>query len=160
MRVPIRASASDESTPHPSSGADEEMVGDGGRILVIDDYADNRRLFAAHLRRAGYEVEEIGDGFEALRSIVDRGEIAALDGIVLDIQLPGMDGCQIARVVRAAEVDVAIVAASANGTSDERGRCLAAGCDEVVAKPLSGEELVAAVRRSLRRRRMHRSAPA
>jgi CheY-like chemotaxis protein len=158
MRFPIRTGRAAEAAVGVPSPSEQEIEGVTGRVLVVDDHADNRRLFATYLRRAGFEVEEATDGFEALRSIVERGEVDALDGVILDIQLPGMDGCQIARVVRAAEVDVAIVAATAHGTNSERDRCLAAGCDEVIAKPLTGDELLAAVRQAIRGRQMRRVA--
>ncbi len=160
MRVPIRTASSADSLALDLGAADQETAATVGRVLVVDDHSDNRRLFVTYLRRGGFEVEETGDAFAALRSIVERGVPDALDGVILDIQLPGMDGCQIARVVRAAEIDVAIVAATAHGTGEERDRCLAAGCDEVVAKPLTSDELLTAVRRALRRRRMHRVAAA
>jgi CheY-like chemotaxis protein/PAS domain-containing protein len=122
-----------------------------GRVLLVDDHGDNRALFALNLRRMGLTVEEAANGDQAMSAILVREGREPLDLVVLDMQLPGIDGYGVARAVRAAGQRVPIIATTAHGMQGERERCLAAGCDEVALKPISREDLIAVVHRVMRR---------
>ena len=118
------------------------------RILVVDD---DKRI-AASVRRAlayeGYEVEEAHDGFDAL--IAARNNRP--DAVVLDLMLPGMDGIEVCRRLRAAGDDVAVLMLTAKTSVGERVEGLDSGADDYLTKPFAHEELLARVRSLLRRR--------
>jgi two-component system sensor histidine kinase EvgS len=106
-------------------------------ILVVDDNAFNRSVLVKQVAALGYEADQAGDGEEALR--MWRGHHYAL--VLADCQMPGMDGFAFARAVRAEEAGrpgtprVPIVAWTANVMPDDVEACLAAGMDDVLAKP-------------------------
>jgi CheY-like chemotaxis protein len=131
---------------HPSDGAALQ-----GRILLVDDHADIRGLFAHYLRRAGAEVEECESGIAALQRMMPRPDGVGLDLVLLDMQLPGHDGYAVTRIARAAGCRLPIVAITAHAIGDERSRCLAAGCDDFATKPLTRAELLDVAGRHLRR---------
>jgi two-component system response regulator MprA len=116
------------------------------RILVVDD--DSR--IAASLRRAliyeGYRVEVAGDGPTALASARDR----LPDLVVLDVMLPGLDGIEVCRRLRAAG-DAPILMLTARDATADRVRGLDSGADDYLVKPFAYEELLARVRALLRR---------
>jgi len=118
------------------------------RILVVDD---DKRI-AASVRRAlayeGYEVEEAHDGFDAL--IAARNNRP--DAVVLDLMLPGMDGIEVCRRLRAAGDDVAVLMLTAKTSVGERVEGLDSGADDYLTKPFAHEDLLARVRSLLRRR--------
>jgi two-component system response regulator MprA len=122
-------------------------VGSQRRILVVDDDA---RL-AASLRRAlayeGHAVEVEGDGPTALAAARDRPP----DLVVLDVMLPGLDGVEVCRRLRAGS-DVPILMLTARDTISDRVSGLDAGADDYLVKPFAYDELLARVRALLRRR--------
>lgn len=129
--------------------ASSELDGAGslrGRVLLVDDHADIRSLFALYLRRAGAEVDECESGVEALERMLQRTAAEHYDLVLLDMQLPGHDGYSVTRIARAAGCQLPIVAMTAHAIGDERSRCLATGCDDFVTKPIGRAELIAAVR--------------
>jgi two-component system response regulator MprA len=119
-----------------------------GRVLVVDDDA---RL-AASLRRAlayeGHEVEIAADGPQALAAARDRPP----DLVVLDVMLPGIDGVEVCRRLRAGGADVPILMLTARDSISDRVNGLDAGADDYLVKPFAYEELVARARALLRRR--------
>lgn len=119
---------------------------EGKRILVVDDDVKTVELVKLYLNRDGYKVLTAGDGVEALRLAREKHP----NLIVLDIMLPGMDGLQICRTLRA-ESDVPIIMLTARVTDDDRLTGLEMGADDYVTKPFSPRELAARVRAVLRR---------
>jgi len=103
------------------------------RVLVVDDDTEIRSLVAGTLRRDGYTVFEVGDGLEALE--VARRLLPDL--VLLDMTLPGMDGVEVARQLKAnpALASVPVVALSALTQEAVRERALAAGCAHYLTKP-------------------------
>ena len=130
-------------------------MGDRARILVVDD--DPR--IAASLRRSllyeGYAVEVAADGPTALA----RARDDAPDLVVLDVMLPGLDGVEVCRRLRAAG-DVAILMLTARDATADRVRGLDSGADDYLSKPFAFEELLARVRALLRRRGLVGPEPA
>ena len=131
-----------------------------GRILVADDSIDNQRLLAFHLRRAGAEVDIAANGREAVRkaleSLADRR--GAFDLILMDLQMPELDGYQATSVLRSRGWDRPIVALTANGAQNERDRGLASGCDDFESKPIARDDLLEVCRRWLERSRSSHDA--
>jgi CheY-like chemotaxis protein len=103
------------------------------RVLVVDDDSEVRGLVAATLRRDGYAVVEAGDGLEAL----DAAHRLIPDLVLLDMTLPGMDGVEVARLLKATPTlsGVPVVALSALTHRAVRERALAAGCAHYLTKP-------------------------
>jgi len=118
----------------------------GKRILVVDDDAKTVELVKLYLNRDGYHVLTAYDGVEALR-LAREGHP---DLIVLDLMLPGLDGLEVCRTLRA-ESDVPIIMLTAKTTEQDRLTGLNLGADDYVTKPFSPRELAARVRAVLRR---------
>jgi CheY-like chemotaxis protein len=117
------------------------------RVLVVDDDAEIRSLVARTLRRDGYTVVEAGDGLEAL----DVAGRLLPDLVVLDMTLPGIDGVEVARQLKAHPVlaSVPVVALSALTQQAARDRALAAGCAHYLTKPCPPAALRDVVARTL-----------
>jgi DNA-binding response OmpR family regulator len=116
------------------------------RILVVDDDPTVSEVVARYLEHDGFAVETVGDGRVAL----DRALAEPPDLVVLDLMLPGMDGLEVCRRLRAL-APVPIVILTARGQENDRIIGLELGADDYVAKPFSTKELVARVRAVLRR---------
>ncbi|NUB13794.1 response regulator [Azospirillum brasilense] len=121
------------------------------RILVVDDTDFNRTLIGALLGEAGFQnVVYAKDGFDALAQIAAE----APDLLILDIMMPGMDGFEVCRRLRAdhAYADLPVLVQTALSSSDDRNRAFAAGTTDLISKPLDRTELVARVRIHLQNR--------
>lgn len=119
-----------------------------GRILMIDDDADIRQQTKALLEDDGFEVRTARDGEEGLAVFDD----AAYDCIVLDVLMPGLDGFEVCRRLRARS-DVPIIMLTARTDSFDVVAGLEAGADDYVGKPFEPKELSARVRAMMRRTR-------
>jgi len=118
------------------------------RILVVEDDPRMASLVARALREAGYAVDVVGDGAEA----VEQGRTTAYDLVVLDILLPGKDGFAVCRELRAAHVPAPILILSARSEIADRVRGLELGADDYLPKPFAVSELRARVAALMRRR--------
>ena len=127
------------------TGADERTT-PTARILLVEDDKTVSEVVHRYLEREGYEVERVADGAVALARILET----APDLVVLDLMLPGLDGRDVARRVRAVS-QVPIIMLTALGDAADRIRGLELGADDYVAKPFSPRELVARVKAVLRR---------
>jgi class 3 adenylate cyclase len=132
---------------------EQESLASPGRILVADDNAANVKLLEDLLRYHGYEVEVAFDGVAALAALRAR----LPDLLLLDVLMPGLDGYEVCRAVRAdpALAMLPVVMVTALGDREERVRGLDAGADDFLSKPLNPPELVARVRSLLRIRRLY-----
>jgi len=119
----------------------------GPRILVVDDEESILDFVELGLRYEGFEVELAQDGPAALTAVAARRP----DLILLDLNLPGLDGLDVCRRVRQVS-DVPIIMLTARGDVDERVEGLEAGADDYLPKPFKFKELLARVRAVLRRR--------
>ena len=117
------------------------------RILLIEDTEDNRQIVRDLLESAGYELIEALDGLEG----VAAAEREHPDLILMDIQLPGIDGYEATRRIRAvpALAAVPIIAVTSYALSGDEAKTRAAGCDGYVAKPFSPRQLLAKIREFL-----------
>jgi PAS domain S-box-containing protein len=121
-----------------------------GKILLVEDGVDNQRLIAHHLRRAGAQVEISGNGQRAVErlcaggnlhgELVSPGEFAL---VLMDMQMPEMDGYAATRMLRAKGYGGAIVALTAHAMTGDREACLTAGCDDYLTKPIDARAMVA-----------------
>lgn len=116
------------------------------RILVVDDDLTVREVLASYLRARGHDVLESGDGEGALREMRAR----PADLVVLDLMLPGIDGLEVCRRLRAMG-DVPVIMLTALGREADRVLGLEVGADDYVGKPFSPRELVLRVDSVLRR---------
>lgn len=117
----------------------------GCRILLVEDGADNARLIRHHLRAAGALVTHVWDGRAAVRLLAgayDHDE-APFDLVLMDMQMPELDGYAATEQVRTHGCTVPIVALTAHAAEADRERCLSAGCCAYATKPIPRRELVA-----------------
>jgi DNA-binding response OmpR family regulator len=121
----------------------------GTRVLVVDDEAPLRKLIAAYLTREQYDVREAEDGRVALAA----AESFEPDLVVLDLGLPGIDGLEVCRRLRAFS-DCYVVMVTARDDEVDLLVGLSAGADDYLTKPFSPRELVARIRARLRRPRL------
>ncbi len=115
----------------------------GARILVADDSSDNLIYIQSILAKQGATVETAVNGREAFKSCM-RGKF---DIVLMDIQMPVMDGYEATRALREAGYQKPIIALTAHAMAEERARSLAAGCNLHITKPINGVELVGAILR-------------
>ena len=118
------------------------------RVLVVEDGEDNRRLLRLILGRAGADVDVSANGelaCDAVARAQARGE--PFDVVVMDMQMPVLDGYAATARLRAEGFGLPIVALTANAMATDRERCLAAGCDEFCTKPVDREHLLATIER-------------
>jgi len=120
----------------------------GARVLLAEDHEISQEVAVAMLARAGFKCEAVGDG----RRAVEAALSGRFDLVLMDCQMPGMDGFDAARAIREAEAThglsgqagahIPIVAATANALQGDRERCVAAGMDDYVSKPFVASQLV------------------
>ncbi|TAD89223.1 MAG: PAS domain S-box protein [Alphaproteobacteria bacterium] len=118
--------------------------GSSGHLLLAEDNAINRQLATTILKRAGYSFDIAEDGFTA----VERARQKVYDVILMDIQMPGMDGVEAARLIRdlgAPHGSVPIIALTAHAMAGARETYLAAGMNDYVTKPFDREQLLAVI---------------
>ena len=128
----------------------------GAEILVAEDQADIRDLIALNLRHAGYEVTPVADGRAALDSQSER----AADLLILDLMMPGLDGLEVCKALRAKGTATPILMLTAKSTELDRVLGLELGADDYLTKPFSLAELLARVKALLRRADLLRAAQA
>lgn len=125
-----------------------------GKILVVDDEPQIRRIMRVTLTSAGYEIEDAKTGEEALLKVREFRP----DLVLLDINMPGMGGLDACKVIRAGS-DVAIIMLTVIDTEAAKVEALDAGADDFVTKPFSTPELLARIRAALRRLPVAPTAP-
>ena len=126
-----------------------------GKILVVDNEPQIRRIMRTTLTGAGYEVDDAKTGEEALEKVRDyRPEL-----VLLDINMPGMGGLAACRAIRA-DSNIAIIMLTVRDSEADKVAALDAGADDFVTKPFSTPELLARIRAALRRLPVSQSSPA
>jgi two-component system OmpR family response regulator len=118
-------------------------------VLVVDDEEYIRDLVTSSLRLAGFTASAVPDGSQALAAVAADSP----DLVVLDVRMPGIDGFEVCRTLRADGNDIPIIFLTARDAADDRVSGFTKGGDDYVTKPFSLEELVARVRAVLRRSR-------
>jgi signal transduction histidine kinase/ActR/RegA family two-component response regulator len=128
-----------------------EMPKPAARVLVVEDNAVNQLLVTKLLARAGHDATVAPDGEQALALL----RTDSFDLVLMDVQLPGMDGISATRHIRTFPgpvSDIPVIALTANAMSGDRDRYLAAGMDDYVSKPINAQQLFAAIAGQLARR--------
>jgi CheY-like chemotaxis protein len=144
-----------QSPGSETSGADlNQITGLGGcgpgqrrlRILLAEDNEVNQRISTALLERQGHEVHSVRSGLDVLTALASE---APFDVVLMDVQMPGMDGLQATAALRRQETGtgrhVPVIALTAHAMQGDREHCFAAGMDGYVTKPVSGAALAGAI---------------
>jgi signal transduction histidine kinase/CheY-like chemotaxis protein len=134
----------------PATQADPPAHGKAaGQILIVEDNDINRRLAVTLLEKKGWRVTAVSDGAQAVKAVRDGG----FDLVLMDVQMPVMDGLEATRRIRALAAPagaIPIVGLTAHAMKEDQARCLAAGMDSYVAKPVNPPLLYAAIEELLR----------
>ena len=117
------------------------------RVLVVEDNEDNMRLISYIFKKHGLEVIEARDGAEGVALAVQEKP----DLILMDIQLPDIDGLEATRRIRASEAgsDIPIIAITSYAMPGDREKALAAGCNGYITKPIDVETFMAEIEKYL-----------
>ena len=155
IHVDSRDDASEKAPREPAAGHDgERSAPDTGTILLAEDNAVNQKLVAAILRKAGYRVDVVEDGKKAVEKYISAPDDYNL--ILMDVQMPELDGIAAARAIRQWEADngptapgsgslnrhVCIVAVTAGAVNSPRSEYVKAGMDDLLFKPIQGKTLL------------------
>jgi signal transduction histidine kinase/CheY-like chemotaxis protein/ligand-binding sensor domain-containing protein len=136
--------ASAEPAPPPAPAPEEASSGPR-RILLVEDNAVNRRVIVGLLQKYGHTIEQVENGLEALDALA-KGEY---DLVLMDVQMPVMDGLEATRRIRDMErrgaPHVPVVGLTALAMKGDRERCLGAGMDECIHKPIELQSLLSAI---------------
>lgn len=137
IEIPERVDASAATLAQPRTGL---------RILVAEDNPINQRLALRLLERDGHEPVPANNGMEAVQMLAEGN----FDLVLMDIHMPGMDGIEAARIIRAREKDgvhVPLIAVTASALKEDRDACLDAGMDDFLTKPIRADELLSTLAR-------------
>lgn len=121
------------------------------RLLIADDDRDIAKVLTALFERGGYSVDVVYNGKDAY----DYASVSDYDGLVLDIMMPGMDGLDVLKKLRADGVNTPVLLLTAKGDVSDRVNGLDAGADDYLPKPFAASELLARVRAMLRRKEQY-----
>lgn len=124
------------------------MTGPGPLVLIVDDFQDNREMYAMFLEHSGYRVAQAANGFEAL----ERAFALVPDVVVMDLSLPGLDGWEATRRLKAdpRTQHVPVLALTSHALEGFSEGARAAGCDGFVTKPCLPDQLLSEIRSLLR----------
>jgi two-component system cell cycle response regulator DivK len=115
------------------------------RVLIIEDNEDNMKLISFILENHGFYTLKAASGQEGIDMVLHEKP----DLVLLDIQLPDMDGLEVLRAIRALEAndDLPVIAVTSYAMSGDRERLLAAGCNGYIEKPINPDTIIAEIRR-------------
>ena len=132
-----------ETNNVPTVGSKNETISIPGRILLAEDGLDNQRLISFLLRKAGATVDVAENGQVALEMLSKASDLnMPYDLLLTDIQMPIMDGYVLARTLRDQDIKLPIVALTAHALAEDRQKCLDAGCDDYLSKPVDKQSLL------------------
>lgn len=137
VRAPVTLAEDDFVRPKkPLEPAGSKLA--GKQLLVVDDVADNRTLIERYLRSTGINIDLASGGQEAL----DQAQNKTWDAILMDIQMPSMDGLETTSRLRKMGYTKPIIALTAHAMREELERCMRAGCDGTMTKPVAKSDLI------------------
>lgn len=125
-----------------------------GRILLVEDGQDNQRLISFLLKKAGATID-IADNGQVALELLDKANESNItyDLLLTDIQMPVMDGYRLASTLRSRGITMPIIALTAHALSEDRQKCLDAGCDDYLSKPIDKNSLLAVCAKWIAHRR-------
>lgn len=132
----------DESAGETVRGGTRGQL-DGLRVLIADDSVDNQKLFEYYLRKSGATVESVGDGKHCLERLLDTS-VEPFDMVLMDMQMPVMDGATSFRCIREIGGAMPVYATSASSTLEDQRIVIEAGFDGFIAKPIDPDSLIRA----------------
>ncbi len=136
--------ATDSNSANTRSPA-AQRTAKGMNVLLVEDNAVNQMLATAILKKAGHRVDVAADGVEAVAAVKDR----LFDAVLMDIQMPEMDGLEATRRIRKLEdperANIYIIAMTANALMGDRDTCISAGMNDYLPKPIDQKKLLAAL---------------
>ncbi len=137
----------DLETPSDEIQLENKVTFTPHSILVVEDNELNQKIVSEMLRNYGFEVGIVNNGLECLQILEDN----SFDLILLDMQMPIMDGYETAQLIREDKTikHLPIIAMTAHAMTGDRELCLASGCTSYIAKPFKSEELVAEIKKNL-----------
>ena len=154
LKTAISPKPQTHSSPHPVRPGTKGVAENGQktRILVADDNTTNQLVALAMLNRIGYCGDAVANGLEAIRALTQ----IPYDVVLMDVQMPEMDGLEATRRIRDPKTGVQnsrvpIIAMTAHAMKGDQDKCLAAGMDDYIAKPVQFEELVSVLQHWLER---------
>lgn len=139
IRVPVKLSSTTSKLIAKIKSGDMRL--DGVKVLLVEDSADNRHLISRYLMRAGAEVTTAPDGQRG----VEAAKNFSFDVILMDLQMPVLDGYEALRILRELKYVKPILALTAHAFTTERERCLRSGFDEHLVKPIDRDELISTI---------------
>jgi len=141
--IPKQAPKPTMPTPIESSTTPSKPPLSGFHLLLAEDGPDNQKIITYFLKKAGAEVTLAENGELAVEAALRaEKEGTPFNAILMDMQMPVMDGYQAAQKLRSAHYKGKIIALTANAMSEDRDRCLDAGCDDFASKPVNRAELI------------------
>jgi PAS domain S-box-containing protein len=141
FRIPLAQPVGHDARTKNRAGSTAGAPPGGARVLVVEDNMVNQRILIKSLERVGYRVDVAATGTEALAAL----EAHRFHLVLMDCQMPEMDGYEATRQIRQREAGgrhTPVVAITASAMASDRDRCLAAGMDDFIAKPISPAELL------------------
>ncbi|HYD19740.1 MAG TPA: response regulator, partial [Patescibacteria group bacterium] len=140
LPLPLHATGAAEEQPAPARSAPNDRQRHS--ILLVEDYAPNALVATAFLEQLGYRYDTAGSGAQAIEKLLQ----GKFDAVLMDIQMPGMDGFETTRTIRREEAQAGrprlrIIGLTAHATFADRDKCFAAGMDDFLAKPFRLEDL-------------------
>ncbi|MEM0983299.1 MAG: response regulator [Planctomycetota bacterium] len=132
--------AGTRSVPEIGAQHSDEKPLEGVRILLAEDGLDNQRLISYYLKSAGAEVEVASNGVEAIEVFVESAK--GFDLVLMDMQMPELDGYGATRALRIDGALTPIIAVTAHAMEGDMDKCLSAGCDAYLSKPIDRGELI------------------
>jgi len=145
VTLPLEAASGEQIAAQDAARADDAaaLPSVAARVLVVDDHPVNRKLLQGQLVTLGYAADAAEEGASALRRCTDT----RYDLVMTDLNMPGMDGYTLARVLRAQYPALPVVAVTAHASAAEHARCAEAGIVAVLVKPVLLETIDRTVRR-------------
>ncbi|MEZ6044666.1 MAG: response regulator [Planctomycetaceae bacterium] len=126
----------------------EDQFGAGHRVLLVEDGPDNQKLITYVLRKQGFEIAHASNGQQGFEMALSARDAAhPYDIVLMDMQMPIMDGFQATSALRDSRYEGPIIALTALSLPEEKERCLEAGCDEHVSKPINRQKLTDILRK-------------
>ena len=146
--LPWVDAASPDPRPAAATWGDAPRRLDGVRVLVAEDNEVNQLVLQRALEIEGAKVHIVGDGRQAVNRVLADGR-GAFDVVLMDIQMPEMDGYEATRRILELAPDLPVIGQTAHAMQDERRECLAAGMVDHIAKPIDFRQLVDMIVRHL-----------